>query len=125
MIDSGPVTVMPQDDRLASPAPKIKKWELPIDWSQSAADVHNHVRGLSPHPAARTRLRDTDLKILETRRVVGPGEPGEVLRADTELIVSCGRDAVSILDIQRAGKARMKASTFLRGFQVEVGERME
>jgi methionyl-tRNA formyltransferase len=125
MIDSGSVTVTPQDDRLASPAPKIKKSDWPVDWSRSAADVHNHVRGLSPYPAARARLRGTELKVFETRRVTGRGEQGEVLRADTELIIACGRDAVSILEIQRAGKGRMKAAAFLRGFEVAVGDRME
>jgi methionyl-tRNA formyltransferase len=124
-IESGTVEAMPQDDRLASAAPKIKKVDWPIDWTGSALDVHNHVRGLSPYPAARARLLDTDLKVLETRRVNGSGPPGEVLESNGRLVVACGRNAVSIIHLQRAGKARMPVADFLRGFPVPVGSRME
>ena len=52
LIESGNYELKQQDDSLASPAPKITKEICLIDWNKSAQEIHNLVRGLSPHPSS-------------------------------------------------------------------------
>ncbi|NNF58037.1 MAG: methionyl-tRNA formyltransferase [Rhodothermaceae bacterium] len=126
-IEAGAVEAVPQDDTLASPAPKIFREDAEIDWTQSARVVHNHIRGLSPYPAAWTTLEDEPLKLYRTT-IVDEGEkhqaPGEVLEAANRLIVACGEGAVEVLEAQRQGKRRMAVRDFLNGVVLEPGTRL-
>ncbi len=124
LIEAGEVHPTPQDDRLATPAPKIFKEDCRIPWEKTAAEVHNHVRGLSPHPGAWTMHGDTLLKIYRTKLAEGAGEPGAVLRADDRLVVACGEGAVEITELQRQGHRRLPAPDFLRGYELRVGDRL-
>ena len=104
-------------------AEKIGKGETRIDWSKPAADVHNHIRGLSPFPGAWFEL-PTDggsvrVKVLHSTAGKGGGVPGTVL--DGRLTIACGEGAIRILDLQRAGKQPMKAEEFLRGNALAAG----
>ena len=112
-----------QDDSLSCYAPMLSKNLCPIDWSASAAEVHNKVRGLSPWPVAVTEINGRSFKIHRTE-IYGKtkGNYGEVVRADKELAVACGDgNAVRILTIQAEGKKAMPAADFLRGNPIEVG----
>jgi methionyl-tRNA formyltransferase len=100
-------------------AKKLDKAETRIDWSRPAADVHNHIRGLSPAPGA---WFEADLgsgpervKVLRSARADGGGAPGTLLGAD--LTVACGTGAVRLTDVQRAGRQPMKAEAFLAGIR--------
>ena len=125
-IAEGRAEALPQDDALASPAPKIFREHGEIDWSRPAADVHDHVRALSPVPGAWTTWApDGDaeaLKILRTRRLDGEGAPsaaaGRVIEADRRLVVACGEGAVEVVEVQRTGKRRMDAAAFLNGVEL-------
>lgn len=124
-IEAGTVDTLEQDEARASWAPKIFKDDARIDWTRTAQEVHNHVRGLAPYPAAWTEDGDTHLKIYKTCPAKGGGEPGEVIEAEGEcLVVACGERAVEILEIQRQGKARMSAEEFLRGYTFQPGDRL-
>ncbi len=123
-IDEGTVETRPQDDDEATPAPKIHDEDCEIPWDRSAEDVHNHVRGLSPHPGAWTTHNDTRLKLYRTRRADGTGTPGEVLRADDRLVVACGTEAVEVLTLQQPGRNRLDAADFLNGYALAVGDRL-
>ena len=122
-IAEGRADALPQDDARASPAPKIFREDAEIDWTGSAAQVHNHVRALSPFPGAWTTWapdgEPETLKILRTRIADGSGAPGRVLVANDELVIACGDGAVQVLEVQRAGKRRMNASAFLNGVELE------
>lgn len=122
MIEAGDVQTFSQDDTQATRAPKIFKEDCKIDWTLSAGDVHNHVRGLSPYPGAWTTYGSHMLKVFKTMPVAGTGKPGEVLQADDTLIIACGEGAVEILLIQQEGRKRLAAADFLRGYKVEIAD---
>ncbi|GMU94777.1 methionyl-tRNA formyltransferase [Ignavibacterium album] len=117
MIESGDYKLLPQDDALASPAPKITKEICKIDWNKSADEIHNLVRGLSPYPAAFFIYKDKVIKIYKTEVVTGMKlQPFEFHQTKKELIVGCGKNAICILELQQEGRKRMSAEEFLRGF---------
>ncbi len=104
-------------------AAKIDKAEARIDWSLPAQSVHDHIRGLSPHPGAwfghgagKARAR---VKVLRCERAQGSGAPGTV--RDDRLTIACGEGAVRLIQVQRAGKAAMSAADFLHGNDVPAG----
>lgn len=117
LIEAGNYQLQQQEDSLASPAPKITKEICLIDWSKSAEDVQNLVRGLSPHPAAYFNHNDKVIKIYRTEIARDINlKPFEFNQNKTELIIGCGKAALRILEIQLEGKKRMGIEEFLRGF---------
>lgn len=123
LIASRKVEAQPQDDSMATPAPKIFREDARIDWNRSAAEVHNHVRGLSPYPGSWTMHGETQLKIFRTRPVAGASaSPGEVLVTTDRLVVACGAKALEVLEIQAQGKRRLATPEFLLGYAIESGD---
>ena len=122
-IDAGTVDPIPQDDALATPAPKIFREDGRIDWTQSAAHIHNQVRGLSPYPGAWTHHDGTFLKLYRTRPTTDRGEPGVVIDAE-RFVVGCGEGAVELLELQQEGRKRTSAADFLRGYDIKRGDRL-
>ena len=113
-----------QDDALASPAPKLFRDDARIDWSASAQDVHNHIRALSPFPGAWTEWPAGEtFKVIQARIDADhQGAPGEVVESGPRLVVACGDGAVEVLEAQRQGKKRMRASEMLNGAAPEVSD---
>lgn len=104
-------------------AAMITKALSPIDWSRSAADIHNQVRGLQTWPVAETVWQGKQLKIHQTRKSdrLG-GKAGEVIENNKCLLVSCGDGkCLEILELQLEGKKRMTATAFLQGAPLEIG----
>ena len=122
-IEAGEAVGQPQDDTLASPAPKLFKEDAEIDWTQPAEAVHNHIRGLAPYPAAWTTCAGETWKLYCSRVAEGEpsGQPGEVLDVDGRLLLACGAGAVEVLEVQRQGKRRMATSAFLNGIDLQPG----
>jgi methionyl-tRNA formyltransferase len=117
LIESGKSELKQQNDSLASPAPKITKEMCLIDWNKSAKEIHNLVRGLSPHPVAYFLHNSKVIKIYKSEIVQNLTlKPSEISENKTELIIGCGKDALKILEIQQEGKRRMTTQEFLRGF---------
>jgi len=123
-IEAGDVETQTQNDAEATPAPKIHTEDCKISWADSAADVHNFIRGLSPYPGAWTTHEDTRLKIYRSRPAEGEGSPGEVLEIGERLLVACGDGAVDLTRIQQPGKKRLPAVDFLNGYPLETGDRL-
>jgi methionyl-tRNA formyltransferase len=123
-LERGSLTLTPQSDSGVTYAHKIDKDETRIAWDRPWDDVHNHVRGLSPFPGAWCEIagEGVRIKVLRTTKGEGAGTPGTVL--DDELTVACGEGAVRILELQRAGRAAMKAQVFLRGTPIAAGTRL-
>jgi methionyl-tRNA formyltransferase len=122
-LSRGTLQFVPQAQEGVTYAHKITKAEARIDWTRTAHDVHNHMRGLSPFPGAyfefntgRTRER---IKVLRAQCVEGSGPAGTVL--DDALTIACGEGAVRLTYVQRAGKAPMSAADFLRGVRLSRG----
>lgn len=125
-IIDGTLTTHPQPDGEFTPAPKIFKEDCRIDWSKSARDIHNHVRGLSPYPAAFSTLTDThgksmDVKIYDTlvsddKSCPESSLPGSIMVEGKRMFVTTGNGMIEILSLQPAGKKRMDTSAFLLGY---------
>lgn len=103
---------------------KITAETRPIDWRNTACEVHNQVRGLAPAPGATAELEGEILKILRTQVIDGNGNSGEILAVDRAgVVVACGAGAVRIVDLQRAGKKVMPAAEVARGWpELAVGK---
>ena len=132
LIELGRAKPRPQDNSLASPAPKLFKDNCKIDWRQPAARVHNFVRGLSPVPCAWATHTQHILKIYRTEPVGSHAQdkssanPGEIIQVDKQsLIVKTGEGAVGIREIQQEGRKRMVIEEFLRGYAFQVGDILE
>ena len=93
-------------------------------WDRPARVVHNHIRGLSPHPGAWTMHGDRLLKLYRSRLAEGEGPPGTVLEADDRLVVACGEGAVELLELQQEGRRVLPANAFLRGYPLRPGDRL-
>ncbi len=124
IIEGGTISRCPQDDTLATPAPKIFTEHCRIDWARQAPEVHNFIRGLSPRPGAFTFFKGKTLKIFRSVRADGPipGNPGAVFDADGRLVVGTGNGAVEILELQAEGRKRLGAAEFLRGTAIHTGD---
>lgn len=114
----------------ATRAPKITPEVCTIDWSKSATEIRNVVRGLSPVPGARSRLNNKGLKIFSCTSHTWPGDEqaGTVCHVDCDngaLFIRCGEGAISVKDLQVEGKRRMAVSDFLRGCQIKVGDALK
>lgn len=120
-IENGTATAMPQDPSQVSYAPMLDKSMCPIDWTKTAQQVHDHVRGLHPWPVATAVLAGTNFKIHATAIVDGSGEAGTILGlTKTGLQVACGEGAVEIRILQAEGGKRMSAPDYFRGHPLEV-----
>jgi methionyl-tRNA formyltransferase len=126
---SGAVQPRPQPAEGVTHAPKIKKMDGEIDWTQPARVIWNRVRALVPWPGAFTHLpaqpQPQLLKIWEAEPVERSGEAGSVLEADKhEIIIGCGSGALRVLVLQREGGRRMSAAEFLAGHPLVAGKKI-
>lgn len=125
-LERGNLDATPQATEGVTYAAKIDKAEARIDFSQTAAAVHNQVRGLSPFPGAYFEVSLADgrpaerVKVLRTEVVQGSGQPGVVL--DDGLTIACGVGAVRLSELQRAGKKALPAKEFVRGLAIAPGK---
>lgn len=128
---AGCLKPVPQDslaDVEPCPAPKIFKEDCRVDWHGSAQQVHNHVRGLSPYPAAWTPMTfggsegqpETTVKILATRLVPEAPSlaPGELQISGKRAFCGAADGAVELLSVQPANKKAMSGADFLRGLRI-------
>lgn len=114
------VTATRQDESQVTFAPLLDKSMCPIDWSKTARQVHNQVRGLHPWPVATMELDGKQFKVHETRVVPGHGVPGTVLELNKNgLVIACGQDAVEIRSLQAEGGKRMRALDYFRGHPLQ------
>ena len=123
-LSDGTLTRTPQPAE-SNYAPMLTKTTGQIDWSKSAQDVHNLVRGLNSWPGAYTHLDGEKYKIWRTRRT---GEKasvpaGSVVRADKKagLFVAAGDEVLEIVELQAPGKKKMRAVDYLNGHDFADG----
>ena len=96
----------------------------PINWDESAQNIHNKIRGLSPWPVATAVLDDKVIKIHQSvlTNEKGSTTPGEVIDSEKGLVVSCGDGkCIEIMQIQAQGSKKMPVSDFLRGHKIQKG----
>lgn len=124
-LERGSLVCTPQPEVGVTYASKIEKAEARIEFSRPAPDVHNTIRGLSPFPGAWFEIgngkKRERVKVLRSRLAEREGKPGEIIEAQNALIVACGKGAVELVSVQRAGKKACSAAEFLRGARLEAG----
>ena len=141
-MEAGTLKRHPQDDAMATYAPRITKEMGRIDWNKTAWEIHNQVRGLEPWPGAYTHLGDKMMRVVST---TSPGRPdvdaepmphsqgnavaqtpadapGTILAVGSEgLLVQAADKPVLIQKIQMPSSRRMLVSDWLNGHTVAVG----
>ena len=122
----GPVVGAKQDPALVTKAPKFKKEHGLIDWTKPATEIVNHIRAVQPWPTAFTffhRPGHEPMRVIVSRATALAGEasePGAVLDG---LRIGTGAGLLQVDEIQPAGKKKMSAAEFLRGYSVKSGYR--
>jgi methionyl-tRNA formyltransferase len=113
-----------QDSPSATFAPKVAKAEALIDWSQPSDAIERQVRAFNPAPGAETRVGADILKIWEAAQSHLAGAAGEVLVSDSRsLVVGCGRGAIELRRVQRAGGKPVSGPELVRGLRLAPGAR--
>ncbi|MBR2175962.1 MAG: methionyl-tRNA formyltransferase [Clostridia bacterium] len=112
-----------QDDSQSCYAKMLTKEMSKIDFSRSAKEIHDQVRGLNSWPSAVAELNGKRIKIHRTVLAEGSGEPGQVLSL-SPLIAACGEGAVEIIELQPEGKKRMDAKAFINGLHGAAAEEL-
>ena len=117
-LEAGALEPAPQPDQGVTYAAKIDKGETRIDWSRPAGDVHNHIRGLAPVPGAWCEMRLGErwerVRIVASMRADGTGAAGRLIEG-APVTVACGKGAVRLTRLQKAGGKPLDADIFARG----------
>jgi methionyl-tRNA formyltransferase len=131
MLAKGSAPHLPQDNALATYAPKLTRDDGKIDWSESAEIIERKIRALNPWPGAFALVSEKSgrvlrLKVFNAKTVDEKGRPGEILRADNQgLIVGTGGNTISLGHVQLEGKRRMSAYDFVRGHARLLGRKLK
>lgn len=114
---AGTLVATPQKEEEASYYPMFPRGFGKVDFTKTAAEVANFIRGINPAPGAFALLADQKIKLSFARAAEGAGEPGQILSADAKagLVIACGQGAVEILRLQYPGAKQMDTRDFLRG----------
>ncbi len=115
VLEKGKAPRLPQENELATYAPKLEREHGRIDWTESAAVIERKIRAFDPWPGAFMEIDHRNLKIFAATIVDRSGKPGQISRNENELIVAAGEGALSLGEVQLEGKRRMSAAEFLRG----------
>ena len=111
---------LPQDNALATKAPKLNREDGRINWAEPAEIIERKIRAFNPWPGAFAIVADSsnkprNLKIFSASIVNLSGKPGKILRFDEEIVIAAGDRALSLTEVQLEGKRRMSAADFARG----------
>ena len=132
----GPIQGTQQDKALATKAPKLTKEVGLIDWSRTRDEIRRQIRAMQPWPTAYTYLlragqSPARMIVISARsgdaKADMPATPGSIgveAAREGHLLVSCGDGELEIVELQPAGKKRMPAASFLRGFRPQPGDRL-
>lgn len=125
LFESGkPVPREVQDDAKSSYAPMLDKELSKLDFTKSARELHNLIRGVSPWPVAHTAFRGKLLKVHKARIAYDlTGKAGTILD-EKRMIVGCGDGAIELLEVQAEGAKRLPASDFMNGKRIQMGEQL-
>ncbi|HED53259.1 MAG TPA: methionyl-tRNA formyltransferase [Phycisphaerales bacterium] len=115
-----------QDPALVTLAPKLTKADGVLDFSHRAEQCRNRIHGLNPWPGVTVLLDDHPIKLLRSQAIEGQGQetPGTIVDAEAGL-VRCGSGLLRLTEVQPAGKKAMAWSSFVRGRDIQSGQRFE
>ncbi len=109
-----------QDDAKSSYSPLLHDADCRIDWTQSAQQIHDRVRGLNSWPGAYTLLAGEKYKIWQTRVFEGTAQPGQIVSIKEGIAVGTGQGLLEIVELQPPNKRRMKAKDFINGHKLQL-----
>jgi len=122
-LQAGTIHSRPQDHAKATLAPILKKEDGLIDFTRSAAEIYNRLRGFQPWPGAYTKFRGKNLQILKANPTETVIPPAELVVQSDRLLVGCGcGTSLELLELQLEGKKRTTARDFLQGYRLKPGE---
>jgi len=122
LMAAGQAPSIPQDEHLATFAPKISKDEGWIDWQRPAQETHNRIRGFQPWPGNYFMHQGLTVKVWKSRVEEGVGAAGEILEAGGEgPLIMTGDGAIRLLELQPEGKKSMPGNAFLCGHKWPAG----
>lgn len=108
----------PQDDALATHAPKIDRELCRLMWTDTAEACTRRIRAFDPEPGAWTELDGETVKLFDTREAfdeTGSAPPGTIMRVGERLVIAAGEGCVLVREVQSAGKHRMRVGDWVRG----------
>jgi len=121
-----PLPALVQPDTGVTYAAKIEKAEALLNWNLDAAELDRRIRAFNPFPGTQTQLAGQGIKIWGAQSHAGTGSAGEVLAVDQHgIVVACGKGALRITELQKAGGKRLPVAQFLAGTPVQVGQRFD
>ena len=115
LLATGNAPRISQDNAHATYAPKLKREDGRIDWTEAAALIERKVRAFNPWPGASTDWNGRNLKIFSVTLVDLHEKAGAILPRESELVIAAAAGALSLNEVQLEGKRRMSAAEFLRG----------
>jgi methionyl-tRNA formyltransferase len=128
-IEKNNFSLIPQNQKDVSFAPKLKKKDGLIDWNKDAFSIYNLIRGCFGWPSAFTYYKGKLLKIHRAEysmdREIKSINPGEILEVSKKgILVSCAKGFILIKELQIESKRKMSVEEFIRGHKIETGERL-
>jgi len=124
-LEAGTVRPRKQDDSQATLAPILKKEDGQIDFSRTAPEILNRLRGFQPWPGAYTRFRGKSLQVWRAQTTPERVVPSELKSFGDRLLAGCGQNtSLEFLEIQLEGKKRTSARDFLHGYQLKESEKL-
>jgi len=115
----------PQEHAAHTLAPLITREDARIDWSRSAQEIHNLVRGFHPWPVAWSMLGEERIKIWTSRVGSGEGLPGNVIEAGQTVEVACGQGSLELVEVQLPGKRRQQTRDLVNAGRLQIGTVLE
>ena len=114
---AGDLAEQPQDESRVSLTRPLERADADLDLRQPASDLYNRWRAFQPWPGVRVRAGDTMCVLLDVRCSDENLDPGQVRMRDDTLVLGCGSGSLAVRAIQPAGRNRIDAAAFARGYQ--------
>jgi methionyl-tRNA formyltransferase len=125
-LQAGAITPRTQNNAQATLAPILKKTDGFVDFSRSAREIINRMRGFQPWPGAYAKFRGKNLQILKAHLSSDAVAQAELSIREDRLLVGCGDNtSLEIVELQLEGKKRSLARDFVHGYRPQAGEKME
>jgi methionyl-tRNA formyltransferase len=126
-LDRGEISPQPQDNGKASYAPILKKEDGRIDWTRTAPQIYNRMRGFAPWPGAYTTFRGLTCHVWGRPESSAAAEeritPGEIVSSTKDVHVVCGeKTCLRLESVQLEGRKRISAREFANGARITHGE---
>jgi methionyl-tRNA formyltransferase len=124
-LQAGSIHPRPQDNSQATLAPILNKEDGLVDFSRSAPDIFNRIRGFQPWPGAYTKFRGKTLQITKAQPTADAAAPSELCVIANRLVVGCAhKTSLELLEVQLEGKKRTPAKDFIHGYRPTPGEKL-